>query len=292
MDTPKPGESLFANVVWSVSDFKHKVSLSSEQIARFKNNLDFNEDYLITGKPGSFLINFDECIESNSKITWKIISDVKKTQIDIADLDYKIRHENNLKQKILNGIHSNSLNLENYIGNADGFQCTQITINDMHHTANVLYNVMRGGILFNNYKVDKNDFINFIKIRNINLFNIYNDKIKDINDDNSILDLIKLANIVDNPSFTRLCYSYLPITFGRRHGDPSRPWNYFNIKVNNDKNKQLINYEGNWRDIFQNWEALSLSYPTFINSFIIKFLNATTIDGFNPYRINKDGIDK
>ncbi|MCB0398845.1 MAG: hypothetical protein KDD26_04330, partial [Winogradskyella sp.] len=50
-------------------------------------------------------------------------------------------------------------------------------------------------------------------------------------------------------------------------------------------------YEGNWRDIFQNWEALASSYPEFIENMIHKFLNATTFDGYNPYRVTKGGFD-
>ena len=83
----------------------------------------------------------------------------------------------------------------------------------------------------------------------------------------------------------------LPLTFGRRHGDPSRPWNLFSIKVQDEQGKPIVAYQGNWRDIFQNWEALSLSYPLFINHIIAKFLNATTADGYNPYRISNEGID-
>ena len=45
------------------------------------------------------------------------------------------------------------------------------------------------------------------------------------------------------------------------------------------------------RDIFQNWEALAHSYPQFIESMILKFLNASTFDGYNPYRVTKDGFD-
>ena len=52
-----------------------------------------------------------------------------------------------------------------------------------------------------------------------------------------------------------------------------------------------FSYQGNWRDIFQNWEALSISFPGFIESFIFKFVNASTIDGYNPYRITRDGFD-
>lgn len=83
----------------------------------------------------------------------------------------------------------------------------------------------------------------------------------------------------------------LPLTFGRRHGDPSRPWNLFSIRVQDENGQPVVAYQGNWRDIFQNWEALSYSYPLFINHIIAKFLNATTADGYNPYRISNEGID-
>ena len=50
-------------------------------------------------------------------------------------------------------------------------------------------------------------------------------------------------------------------------------------------------YEGNWRDIFQNWEALLQSFPAYYADVVAKFVNASTIDGYNPYRISRDGID-
>jgi hypothetical protein len=91
--------------------------------------------------------------------------------------------------------------------------------------------------------------------------------------------------------WARLGHEYLPITFGRRHGDPSRPWNQFAIRLKGEDGKKLLSYEGNWRDIFQNWEALAFSYPEFVESIIAKFVNASTMDGYNPYRITKEGID-
>ena len=94
MDTPNPGESLYANTVWCLSDFEYKTSLSSNQIARFRNNLEFKEVNLVNGKPGVFLVNMTERIKPNNEISWNIISDVHRSQVDIADLDYKIRHDN------------------------------------------------------------------------------------------------------------------------------------------------------------------------------------------------------
>ena len=52
-----------------------------------------------------------------------------------------------------------------------------------------------------------------------------------------------------------------------------------------------LHYEGNWRDIFQNWEALTLSFPGFADACVSRFLNASTADGYNPYRIDMEGVD-
>jgi hypothetical protein len=81
------------------------------------------------------------------------------------------------------------------------------------------------------------------------------------------------------------------LTFSRRHGDPSRPWNRFSIETRNPDGSKKLSYQGNWRDIFQNWEALGMAYPGFFESMISKFVNASTADGYNPYRITRDGID-
>jgi hypothetical protein len=99
--------------------------------------------------------------------------------------------------------------------------------------------------------------------------------------------MIEYADSSGDADLRRLVREYLPLYFGRRHGDPSRPWNRFSIQVRDG----ALRYEGNWRDIFQNWEALSLSFPGYLPNFLAKFVNASTIDGYNPYRITRDGLD-
>ncbi len=89
----------------------------------------------------------------------------------------------------------------------------------------------------------------------------------------------------------RLSYAYLPLYFSRRHGDPTRPWNRFAINIKKEDGSKRLDFEGNWRDIFQNWEALAYSYPEYVESMICTFLNATTADGYNPYRITRQGIE-
>ena len=48
---------------------------------------------------------------------------------------------------------------------------------------------------------------------------------------------------------------------------PSRPWNRFSIDIKDSENEKLLSYQGNWRDLFQNWEALALSYPEYIGEY-------------------------
>ena len=50
--------------------------------------------------------------------------------------------------------------------------------------------------------------------------------------------------------------------------------NFLLIQRSEIDGSKILDYEGNWRDIFQNWEALAHSYPEFIESMIHKFLNA------------------
>ena len=159
------------------------------------------------------------------------------------------------------------------------------------HFSNTLFNVMRGGIYLNNYKLNTRDFKNFVKSTNKKAGDEVNALLKALPNEISNYNLIQLAEKNGNTDFIRICYEYLPLTFSRRHGDPSRPWNQFSIENKNDDGSPKLDFQGNWRDIFQNWEALSLSYPGFIENIISKFVNASTADGYNPYRIMRNGID-
>ena len=151
---------------------------------------------------------------------------------------------------------------------------------------------MRGGIFDNNYQIEKNDFSLYCKKANKSVFDKLGHKINQLPDVFSLQSLKEFAKQQNDADFERLCFEYLPLKFSRRHGDPSRPWNKFSINTHSEiDGSKILDYEGNWRDIFQNWEALAHSFPEFIDSMIHKFLNASTFDGYNPYRVTKDGFD-
>jgi len=288
MDRPDPGEALTANVVWCKGDIDFTCSLSLPYNQNSSDKDTFEIVHHLTGTQGSYFINSKKWLGAMETMSWDIILDVNLDHRAIVSLNNFI---SNIKNEVEESIEQTHLSLFKYVGSADGLQATTHQNNNMHHTANVLFNIMRGGVFVDGYKINKDDFIDFLKTRNKYVFEKLKNKLIGLSESCALKDLIKFGETLNNVSFLRLCYEYLPLTFGRRHGDPSRPWNQFNIKVGDGESGVRYHHEGNWRDIFQNWEGLSISYPSALESMICKFLNACTRDGYNPYRINREGID-
>jgi hypothetical protein len=180
--------------------------------------------------------------------------------------------------------------VDELLARADGFQTSGDPMAAAHHRANVLFNIMRGGVFVDGTQLDRDDLLAFARQRNQRL-------------GARAGRLLRAAGSAGARSGAgggacrrhaqaeRLVLEYLPLTFSRRHGDPSRPWNRFSIRVRDAEGRRVVNYQGNWRDIFQNWEALVPSEPAYVGSMITAFLGAMSVDGYNPYRIGRDGID-
>ncbi len=196
-----------------------------------------------------------------------------------------------IKAALDTDISLGSKDLNAIIASADGLQISADQLSSAHHYANVLFNTMRGGIFANNYQVEKTDLIDFLHTRNRSVLEEQKAFLDQLPEKINLEDLIAHASRSKDPNFVRLCFEYLPLTFSRRHGDPSRPWNIFSINLKNPDGSQRLDYQGNWRDIFQNWEALACSYPEYVESMITTFVNAGTPDGYNPYRVTREGVE-
>lgn len=296
-DKAEPSESLYANTCWFSTEDKIILAVDAPiQFIEMKKTAsfsDFKTENITKGKRSSCYICRNFTLEANSSDYWYQVFDtalampqleilkrqIKDRKIAVKDLEDDIRHSDEV--------------MSDYIKSADGFQNTADKMSCLHHQQNVMFNIMRGGIFANNGKIDIKDFFVFINQRNVQMVKKVTEYLKPFTSEDlvSYEDLAELIQKTNDSQFTRLFLEYMPLTFSRRHGDPSRPWNVFNIKLKTRTGKPILNYEGNWRDIFQNWEALVYSYPQYIKNMCAKFLNAMTIDGFNPYKINRQGID-
>jgi hypothetical protein len=291
VDRAEPSEALSTTTVWSAGLSKSKKLVSSLQLDSFRKGAGVEQELDIRGRRGAYFVNDCLTLSSSEEKSWSIVAEINQGPAKVRDLIAYLKSEKNIADDIEADIALGSENLARIVGISDGLQVTEDRLSANHHFANVLFNVMRGGLFVDNYSVPKADLIGFVKGFNHQVYDQFRDFFEGLDETFHYSDLIKAASKQNNAGVQRLCFEYLPLSFSRRHGDPSRPWNKFNIKVKQEDGSQLLNFEGNWRDIFQNWEALSYSIPNYIESMICKFVNASTADGYNPYRITKAGID-
>lgn len=290
-DRAEPCESLKANTVFALGVDDAKVMLSDEQLNGFKQGLPITEKPFNRGTRGAYLLYFEMELAPGQERNWSIVADLEKSQSEVVGLLKQLGDAKQLAQAIEKDVLRGSDALARIMASSDGFQSTNEENVSVHHYANVLFNVLRGGIFDDQYQVSSKDFCHTIKTFNQDVYQSQQGFLSLLPEKITIQDLLAQVAQQQDPQLSRLTLEYLPITFGRRHGDPSRPWNQFEIKLKDDQGQPLLSYQGNWRDIFQNWEALTFSYPEFVESVIAKFVNASTIDGYNPYRVTKEGID-
>ena len=291
VDRAEPSEALSVTSAWSEGLPHVTTLLSSDQLNCFRQGLKVEQESDIRGRRGAYFVNSMVHLLAGEARQWNIVAEVNQGPAKIRDLIAYINENQQISADIDEDIALGSKNLARIVGTSDGFQVTEDRLSANHHFANVLFNVMRGGLFADNYWLPKEDLAEFIRVTNKEVSERCSLLLEGLGQRIHYSDLIEAAERTKDLDIKRLCYEYLPLSFSRRHGDPSRPWNKFNIEVKKDDGSELLNYEGNWRDIFQNWEALSLSIPNFVESMICKFVNASTADGYNPYRITKNGID-
>jgi hypothetical protein len=292
VDRAEPSEGLSATTVCAISGFKTCL-LSSKQWERFKYKGEVTQETDVKGMPGAYFVFGEISMAANNHHEWLMLAEVNQSRAQVENLrlflDSKSTDE--LHETINEDIAMGTKALKGLVGKSDGLQLTGDDLSANRHYANVLFNVMRGGIFEDQYEVYAGDLRSYVKQVNRDVFQSNESFLKGLPDQLRSDHLIQQAFKEGDVDLLRICYEYLPLSFSRRHGDPSRPWNRFSITLKNPDGSKSRNYEGNWRDIFQNWEALAFSYPRFVYGMIFKFLDASTIDGYNPYRISRTGID-
>ena len=289
-DKAEPNESLKANTVWSAGLEDATILLSARQLERFRRGLAVRQETDVRGVRGAYFLQSEIELAPGSGKTWYIVADLNKDHSDVAALSDFLTSRPNFQQRIEDAILNDSERLKTKIAQADGCQLTDDAFNNFRHFSNTLYNIMRGGIFDNGYLVEKDDFLRFLQTANRDTAQKYGPVLDGLPGQLNVNDLLQHIPAPD-PNLERLASQYLPLTFSRRHGDPSRPWNQFSIELKDEQGNKKLDYQGNWRDIFQNWEALALSYPEYLEHMIAKFVSASTADGYNPYRVVRDGFD-
>jgi hypothetical protein len=291
-DLAEPSESLLATTVAQVGLDQPVIFLSSAQLDAFRTGKTVQPEAEVRGQRCAYFAHAGVDLAAKHVLSWHMLAD---TGLDAAAVVRRLQwlkgDPRELAQQIEQDIAAGQARLWKIVASADGLQASNNAILPAHHFANVMFNVMRGGVFADQYWIQSQEFADFVSARNRPLLEAHSEFFATLPAKTSIADLHARAEASGDLELVRLSYAYLPLTFSRRHGDPSRPWNRFAINIQKPDGSLKLDYEGNWRDIFQNWEALAWSYPEYVESMISTFLNATTADGYNPYRITHHGLD-
>ena len=286
VDRPEPAESLRATVAWCVGLRRRCILLSSLQLPRFRCGGQLDPETDVRAERGAFFVESEFALRPGRAREWIMAADVDRGPSEVAELRRELRAPRSLARNVQADVAKGAQEIWRIAASADGLQKSARSLGNARHFGNVLFNVMRGGTFADGYRIDVADLSSFVRQANRTVAAQHKAFFRRLGSSIPRRQLLKLAPECCDPDLERLCYEYLPLSFSRRHGDPSRPWNRFSIAP-----ARALHYEGNWRDIFQNWEALAVSFPGFVSAMICKFVNASTADGYNPYRITRDGFD-
>ena len=292
VDKAEPSEALKASIFWSLDTRNPTYLLSSTQLPSFRRGMALKGETDVKAEKGGYFVHQNSVLGAQAKKTWKLIGNVNQDHASIVKISEAIKNDVNLVQKVDEDVASGTKRLVALTASADGLQASADMLVDSRHFSNTMFNIMRGGIFDKGYQIEKKDFIDYLAKANKAVFHKDQVSLQRLPEEFSLSQFNQLLEDGNDSDLERLAKEYLPLKFSRRHGDPSRPWNQFSINTQSEVDgSKILDYQGNWRDIFQNWEALAHSYPAFIEGMICKFLNASTFDGYNPYRVVKDGFD-
>jgi hypothetical protein len=298
-DRAEPKESFEALVAWHAGlpaatgpdgAPAWRTLLSTHQAAAFCRTGRVEAETLTRGRRGAFLVNFEADVDA-AGLPWHQVVDAPRSQAQVFELCRHLEAGGGTPAEIRAAVAANDAGLDDLLARADAFQSSGDPMAAAHHRANVLFNIMRGGVFVDGTTFDRDDLLDFIGRRNAPMARRLGPLVAAWPAHVERDFALGAARAAGGAAAERLMLGYLPLTFSRRHGDPSRPWNRFSIRVRDAAGRRVLHHEGNWRDIFQNWEALLPSQPEYVGSMIEAFLGAMTPDGYNPYRIGRDGVD-
>ena len=290
-DRAEPSEGLKSNTIWQSGLQPKAVLLSTDQVVAFRNGGMLETEVDVRGKAGAYLVNQSVELAASEFTEWQIVAELGQDHSDVIGLDDWLQRTADPAAEVANDVQASEQAFLRILASSDAIQCGSNKRRCNRHLSNTVFNVMRGGIPLEDYQVHSDDFRHYVENFNRETLSKHEAFLTNLPDTFGIDELRDRIATVNDRNLSRLGAEYLPLAFSRRHGDPTRPWNHFSIELESASGRTNLNYQGNWRDIFQNWEALALSFPEFSTAMICRFVNATTADGYNPYRLTRNGFE-
>ena len=162
-DRAEPAESLRANVVYGLGLDAPTVLLSSLQLDDFRLGKPVVREDRKRGIRGAYFQLARLVLPPRGSQRWQIVADVERTQGQVVDLIRHLADPAAAALAVAHSVDAGCDELARIIAGADGFQSTAEEPVTAHHYANVLFNVLRGGIFHDQYRVSAADFARSVR---------------------------------------------------------------------------------------------------------------------------------
>ena len=243
-DRAEPCESLKATTVFCLGLEAHEVLLSTNQREQFRRGAPLTQEAHTRGVRGAYLVNVSLRLAPQTAQSWQLVADIGQSQAQVVSRLHELSDPAAVAEAIAESVEKGSDELARIMAGADAFQTTAEQNVSLHHYANVLFNVLRGGTFDDQYQVSSRDFRRTIEMFNREVFARHEAALSALPDEIHYSNLLSTIEKLGDRQLERLCREYLPITFGRRHGDPSRPWNEFAINLKDEHGRQAAFVSG------------------------------------------------
>ncbi|MGB1707273.1 MAG: hypothetical protein ACPHF4_05565, partial [Rubripirellula sp.] len=252
-DRAEPSEGLRATIAWQHGLDQPSVLLSATQLDRFRDGLCVEPEVDIRGRRGAYFTVTEHVIPASAgplvanqsshpsdgpdnenqdaAVNWSIVANVNRDQTDVVNLMSELDETSDVAAMLDLDVARNERKLLAIVSAADGRQVGGDSLRVQRHQSNVLFNVMRGGIPRQQYSISASDFQQHLLHFNRQAAERNPDFLNAIAADPALdLDgLLSKAIRTNDDDLRRIALEYLPLTYSRRHGDPTRPWNSFSI---------------------------------------------------------------
>ena len=233
-DRPIPSESLRSTCAWSIGHARPVVLLSKQQVPSFCRGEFVRPEHEIRGEFGAYLVADSVTLAPGKPYHWFTVADTGLDHAALVRLRDELKTPSALEHSLRQSLTANRMGLRRRIAAADGLQQTADESASVHHFANVLFNCMRGGAFNDSYRFPGKDFEDFVPAQSTIVHASHQQWLEELPESLALNQLHHEVAKRNDVHLSRLAHEYLPLSFSRRHGDPSRPWNRFDIHMKDE----------------------------------------------------------
>ena len=152
-DRAEPCESLKASVAYCLGLDAPTTLISSAQVDRFRRGGKLRPENHTRGIRGAFLVAQAMSLPAGGSRQWHVVADVELGQAQVVALRHKLADPTAVAGAIEQSVRQGSDNLARLMAACDALQCTAEESVAVHHYANVVFNVLRGGCPPDQYRI-------------------------------------------------------------------------------------------------------------------------------------------